>query len=228
MTGGEEDTDLPGGWEAEAAEYVLGLLSAEEKAAFETRLVRDPNLRQDVAAWSEYFVTFTDRIPEVTPPAALLARIETDAFGETAKPVWRQLVPYLMGAVAGAALAFVVFVSGVLEQERPQIVAALDPVAGDLAFDVRIDPPTHTISVEYAGGDLPEGRVLQLWLIPDGADPISLGVMSPGGDHVVVLSDQMAARVPGGTLAVSDEPEGGSPTGQPTGDVQAAGVPIPL
>ena len=130
--------------------------------------------------------------------------------------------------MAGAAMAWVVFISGVLEQGRPEILASLEPVAGDLAFDVRIDPPTHTVAIDYRAGELPDGRVLQLWLIPEGSDPISLGVMSPGGDHIVVLSDEMAARVPGATLAVSDEPEGGSPTGLPTGEVQAAGVPIPL
>lgn len=233
MSGGGHDTgdlpeELPGGWEAVAAEYVLGLLSEDERAAFEARLGRDPDLRQDVAAWSDYFATFTDTIPERAPPPGLIRRIEAAAWGESGRPVWRQLLPYLSGALAGAALAFVVFVSGVLEQERPLIFAELAPVAGDLAFAVQIDPPTHTVSVEYRAGDIPEGRVLQLWLIPEGDAPISLGVMSPGGDLVVVLSDRMAARVPGGTLAVSDEPEGGSPTGQPTGAVQAAGVPIPL
>lgn len=225
---GKDDTVLPGGWEAVAAEYVLGLLDPGEQAAFEARLARDPDLRQDVAAWSEYFASFTDAIPELTPPPAVIRRIEVEAYGDTRLPVWRQLLPYLGGAMAGAALSWAVFVSGVLETPRPEILASLEPVSGTLAFDVRIDPPTHTVAVDHRGGDLPEGRVLQLWLIPEGEQPISLGVMSPGGDHIVVLSDEMAARVPGATLAVSDEPEGGSPTGLPTGAVQAAGIPIPL
>jgi anti-sigma-K factor RskA len=181
-----------------------------------------------VVAWSEYFASFTDAIPERRPPATLWPRLEAEAFGETRLPIWRQLLPYLGGAVAGAALSWAVFLSGVLEPARPEVLAALEPVAGTLAFEVRIDPPTHTVAVAHRSGALPEGRVLQLWLIPEGAEPISLGVMSPSGDHIVVLSDAMAARVPGATLAVSDEPPGGSPTGLPTGAVQAAGVPLPL
>ncbi|EBA09326.1 anti-sigma factor [Sagittula stellata] len=228
MTGADEDTDLPGGWEAEAAEYALGVLPEAERAGFEARMAADRNLAQDVDAWTEYFATLTDPIPAATPSPAVLKRIEAAVHGDPQPPVWRQLLPYLVGAVAGATMAWVVFISGVLEQGRPEILASLEPVAGDLAFDVRIDPPTHTVAIDYRAGDLPDGRVLQLWLIPEGSDPISLGVMSPGGDHIVVLSDEMAARVPGATLAVSDEPEGGSPTGLPTGEVQAAGVPIPL
>lgn len=222
------DTALPGGWEAVAAEYVLGLLGADERAAFEARLVGDPDLRQDVAAWSEYFASFTDSIPEVTPPPGVIRRIEAEAYGDSSLPIWRQLLPYLGGALAGAALSWAVFISGVLDTQRPEILASLEPVAGDLSFGVRIDPPTHTVAIDYRAGEIPEGRALQLWLIPEGEAPISLGVMSPTGDHIVVLSDEMAARVPGSTLAVSDEPEGGSPTGQPTGEVRAAGIPIPL
>ncbi|WP_121634528.1 anti-sigma factor [Tropicibacter alexandrii] len=223
----DESTDLPGGPEAEAAEYALGLLTPEEARAFERAMAESPDLEQDVVAWSEYFATFTDPIPEQTPPPALLRRIEKAAFGEPAPSFWRQVLPYLGGAVAAVAVAWVVITTGLLEPEGDIIVAELTPAAGDMAFDVRIDPPTHRVDVTYRAGTLPADRVLELWLIPVGAAPISLGVMDAEGVISVTLSDEMAARVPGGTLAVSDEPVGGSPTGAPTGTVQAAGVPIP-
>ncbi|KUF12254.1 anti-sigma factor [Pseudoponticoccus marisrubri] len=228
----QDDTDLdeglPGGWQAAAAEYALGLLEGAERQDFEARLAQDPDLRQDVAAWTEYFTTFTDQIAEETPPPALLRRIEAEAFGPPPTPLWRQVLPYLAGAVAGAAMAWAVFVSGVLETGVAEIRAELEPAQGDLVFAVRIDPPTHTMAVDYVSGTIPEDRVLELWLIPQDANPISLGVMSEAGNLVVVLPDLLAERVPGATLAVSDEPPGGSPTGQPTGRVQAAGEPVPL
>ena len=62
---GPEDTDLPGGWEAAAAEYVLGLLPEDELRAFESQLVQDQALQQDVEAWEAYFAAFTDDIEEV-------------------------------------------------------------------------------------------------------------------------------------------------------------------
>jgi anti-sigma-K factor RskA len=63
-----------------------------------------------------------------------------------------------------------------------------------------------------------------LWLIPEGGQPLSLGVVSAEGVQRRVLEPALALRfAAGATVAVSDEPEGGSPTGQPTGDVLAAG-----
>ena len=73
---GPEDTDLPGGWEAAAAEYVLGLLPEDELRAFEAQLNQYPALQQDVEAWEAYFAAFTDDIEEVAPPPQILRRTE--------------------------------------------------------------------------------------------------------------------------------------------------------
>ncbi|WP_375259591.1 anti-sigma factor domain-containing protein [Citreimonas sp.] len=224
----DDDTDLPGGREAAAAEYALGLLSDDEARAFEARLREDPALEAEVVAWEESFAAFTDSVDPVAPPERVWRRIEAARFAPAGRRgFWRQLLPYAIGAVAGAVIAFVVSTADLLQQQSPLIFARLEPVESQLAFAVQIDPPTHTISVELDAGSVPDDGALQLWLIPEGEAPISLGVMSPGGDHVVVLSDAMALQVRGGVLAVSLEPPGGSPTGAPTGPVQAAGVPIP-
>jgi anti-sigma-K factor RskA len=46
-------------------------------------------------------------------------------------------------------------------------------------------------------------------------------VLPDAGLVTLPLSDAMGARLAGGTLAISDEPDGGSPTGAPTGAVLA-------
>ncbi|MEQ5870289.1 anti-sigma factor [Sagittula sp. NFXS13] len=223
-------TDEPGEIETQAAEYALGLLSGDERLTFEARMAQDRDLAQDVDAWTEYFVTLTDGMPSKTPPARVLKRIELAVHGAPEPPIWRSLVPYLMGAVGGALIAWAVFMSGILI-EAPgdgRIRADLAPAEGQLAFAVLIDPPSHTVSLDLTEGAVPEGRSLEVWLIPAGAEPISLGLATEDGTFATRLSDAMAARVPGATLAVTDEPVGGSPTGAPTGTIQAAGVPIPL
>jgi anti-sigma-K factor RskA len=63
-----------------------------------------------------------------------------------------------------------------------------------------------------------------LWLIAEGGAPVSLGLLEPQGPSRITVPDDLRPVLAGATLAVSDEPPGGSPTGQPTGAVLAAGV----
>ena len=63
-----------------------------------------------------------------------------------------------------------------------------------------------------------------MWMIPPGSKPISLGVIDAMRPTVVhVPPERVDALLPKVTLAVSLEPHGGSPTGQPTGSILAAG-----
>ena len=67
-------------------------------------------------------------------------------------------------------------------------------------------------------------RVLELWLIVPGDKPRSLGLIEAGRPVHINLPADLIGRVAADvTLAVSLEPPGGSPTGQPTGPVIANG-----
>jgi anti-sigma-K factor RskA len=68
------------------------------------------------------------------------------------------------------------------------------------------------------------GRDFQLWLIQGKNAPISLGVLPAQDKGIIKLSDDLKAKLSGSILAISDEPAGGSPTGQPTGAVLATGA----
>ncbi len=71
---------------------------------------------------------------------------------------------------------------------------------------------------------LPAGRAPELWLIPAGQKPIAVGMIAASGPTTIELSRALVARLgPTAALAVSVEPPGGSPTGQPTGPVIAKG-----
>jgi anti-sigma-K factor RskA len=64
------------------------------------------------------------------------------------------------------------------------------------------------------------GKSYELWMLPEGGNPVSLGVLPERGDRSLVLNDaQFAALSRASAVAVSLEPEGGSPTGLPTGPV---------
>src|SRR5262249_16799819 len=53
-----------------AAEYVLGVLSAEERRAVARRLAQEPALAAEVAFWEERLGGLADAVAPVTPPAA--------------------------------------------------------------------------------------------------------------------------------------------------------------
>lgn len=64
----------------------------------------------------------------------------------------------------------------------------------------------------------------ELWLIPPGEAPISLGVIANDEPSAMRLPANVLARFSGeAVLAVSLEPLGGSPTGAPTGAILAKG-----
>lgn len=62
-----------------------------------------------------------------------------------------------------------------------------------------------------------ENKSYELWVIPAGQKPESLGLLSEKETTQLTLSD---IRIPAGaTIAITLEPHGGSPTAQPTGPV---------
>jgi anti-sigma-K factor RskA len=68
--------------------------------------------------------------------------------------------------------------------------------------------------------DLPAGKTHELWALPEGGAPVSLGVLPHTGERRVILTAaQRAALSNSKQIAVSLEPDGGSPTGAPTGPV---------
>jgi anti-sigma-K factor RskA len=68
------------------------------------------------------------------------------------------------------------------------------------------------------------GRSLELWALPRDGKPKSLGVIGTAQRAELRLdapADKSLGSVP--ALAISLEPQGGSPTGQPTGPVLYSG-----
>lgn len=59
-----------------------------------------------------------------------------------------------------------------------------------------------------------QGRSTELWLIPPGHKPVDVGLLPAGQQAVMHLPADLVAQLgPKAVLAVSVEPQGGSPTG---------------
>jgi len=106
-----------------------------------------------------------------------------------------------------------------------QYVALLQGNAGAPAFILTVDAATRNFTVRKVGAQGEVGRSYELWIVSDKLQrPRSLGVIGRN-DFTArpVLSGYDADLVNQATYAVSIEPEGGSPTGAPTGPVVFSG-----
>ena len=211
-----------------AAEYALGLLGAEETAAFETRLSREENLRAMYVAWEEDFVALTDAIAQVAPPVGVLQNVQTQLFGapEKAPGIWARLGfgRIVLGGMLATALAlFVVLQTGVLTPSAPDLRAEIAAEDASLTVLAAWHEDAGELRLTRTTGQVAAGRAQELWLIEGDNAPVSLGVLPAAAEAVFQVDPTLAARLKGGVLAISDEPPGGSPTGAPTGAVLAVG-----
>ena len=211
-----------------AGEYALGLLSPEEARAFEARMATDPALRQAYAGWAEDLAALTDDMEEVAPPADMLDRVDAILFEPPQRRSLLQrlgLAWIIPGAVLASLLVFFVVSNDLLVPDRgaPALQAEVAAQDDSLRVLAAFDPDSGTLRVTRDAGGAAPGRSLELWLIAGQAAPVSLGVLPDTRQGVLPVASDVAAKLPGATLAISDEPPGGSPTGAPTGDVLATG-----
>ena len=199
------------GEDALAAEYVLGVLDAAERAEVAARIKRDPGFAACVAAWEERLSGLNDGY-DAAPAPNLLPAIEARLFPKAARTDRRRFgLGWLTGAGVAALLALATLAT--LAPPRAELVATLATADNRLAYRV-----THfgesLMVTRVAGVAAVPGQVHELWVIAPGASPVSLGLLA---DRPLAVDYPVPPA--GFVLAVSIEPEGGSPTGQPTGPV---------
>jgi anti-sigma-K factor RskA len=101
-----------------------------------------------------------------------------------------------------------------------RFVAVLQANAAAPGFILTVDLATRTATVRRVSAEPQAGKSYQLWLISDRfPGPRSLGLVGADEFARPTLASYDPATISGATYAVSLEPEGGSPTGAPTGPV---------
>ncbi len=214
-----------------AAEYVLGTLDGEERARFAARLTSEPALQQEVWLWERHFASLADEIAPLAPPLALQQKMETRLFGTAPKAgLWHRLEFWRGLSIATlAALVLVVAVPRFISPPpQPTSVAELAATDSPVKMAAVFDPAHNVIRYNRVSGTPAEGRDYELWAIIGTDAPVSLGVVPQSETGVIQVSAQLAARMTAATLAISDEPKGGSPTGKATGAVLAVGKLTPI
>ncbi len=212
--------------QALAAEYALGLLDRSQAREFEGRMAQDPALRAAYVIWAEDLARLTDGIAPVGAPPLVYKTLDQRLFaGETQSWLqWIGLVPALLGGLIAATLVYFVTSFGLLTTPvGPRLNAEIAATDQSLVVLAAFDPTTNSLNLQRTIGAAVPGRVLQLWLIAGDNPPVSLGVLPDAASTDLPLTDAVIAALEGGTLAISDEPPGGSTTGAPTGAVLAIG-----
>jgi anti-sigma-K factor RskA len=224
-----------------AAEYVLGVLGAEERREVERRLAQEPALASEVAFWEQRLMGLADTVAAVTPPPTTWSRIEAaiDApAADRARPpspawqpatMWQSLAFWRSFGIASATLAAASIAAlayiGLVPSARAPLMATLGGAGGQPNFVATVAATGNRLVLVPAALLTNDPRAMQLWLIPAGeARPHSLGLVLPGQPIALDIPRDLAGRLtPDATLAISLEPPGGSPTGLPTGPVIASG-----
>jgi len=214
------------------AEYVLGVLDPPERAAVERELAGSEEAQRAVAFWQQRLTPMTETLPHITPSAEVWTGIRRALGWDTqaalqARRFWSNARPWQWISLAASivAIAFAVLLLRGPVRESGHLMVSTIRQNGVTDWTATVDlDRRQVILVPAATTAIPSGRSTQLWLIPAGQSPISVGVFAPGATNVLPLNATLLARIAAtAILAVSVEPPGGSPTGQPTGPVIATG-----
>jgi anti-sigma-K factor RskA len=225
-----------------AGELVLGVLDAQQRSAAQARALSDQAFARRVSDWERRLAPWLGDTAPVAAPAHVWLQIRSRLGWQSAdaRPgLWQSLAFWRGAAVlAGLAAVVAIWIGRPPVQQPPvavvpqaaesaaKLVTTLTHDDGTTAWLASVDPAHGTVlmvPVPHAADS--QGRVPELWLIPPGKSPRSLGLVSIEKSHTVkVPQDVLAALGSGSVLAITLEPPGGAPAGAPTGPIIAKGA----
>ncbi|RWN23970.1 MAG: anti-sigma factor [Mesorhizobium sp.] len=237
MTLAEDTGPERGGDDLLAAEYVLGVLDADERQIVARRIDADTVFARLVEGWEVSLSPLAAAYPEIEPPVSVKTAVDRRLFANAAAVttpaesrggLWSSLAFWRgLAAAAVAALAIYILVPTLnppVEQPQARLVASLAAEGSDVRYLAVYDAAHHEVGLSHVSGERASGKDFELWMIEGKNPPVSMGVIPAGATaHIVVSPAAQQKLAQGAVLAVSLEPSGGSPTGQPTGPVVAAG-----
>ena len=213
-----------------ASEYVLGTLHGPARVRYQRLLMQYPSMRQSLWYWERYLNAMGGALPSVAPRPQVWENIQARlGFDETSQAPVNNVVrlpiqrtphrwQWLAGLSTAAAILFAVMLMWPQPASVPPAPAQVAIVQGDKAQALwLIELGADTLEVQATDKlQAQTDKDYELWLVAaDGRAPISLGVL-PKQDKLVLPRIALMDQVEIAALAVSLEPLGGSPTGQPT------------
>jgi anti-sigma-K factor RskA len=222
-----------------AAELALGLLEGDERAAALRLRLSDGAFAADVAAWEARLAPLHGQWADVAPRDSVWAAVAARIGAEGAPPgdvamLRARVSRWRMGTIVSGALAAGLAALLLVRPAGPMPetgVAGATPVAfvqiagaaGGPQLSMRHDSGSAQLTLRVSGMKV-DGLSPELWVIPAGGTPVSLGGIPASGTAALRLSDaQRRLLVEGATLAVTMEPQAGMPHAAPSSAPVAAG-----
>lgn len=221
-----------------AAEYALGVLDAGPRLAAQARIVSDRTFADRVSAWQRRFAPLALEVRPVDVPHRVWTRIQErlgwrPAVADAA--IGRSVYFWRLTAGVAATVALVLLAvdfvphrtaTQVSEAQLAKAVTTLSRDDGTPGWLATVDAPHGTLlMVPAPSAPDAQGRTAELWLIPPGLAPRSLGAVPIDRAHLVAIPAALRADLTSQTvLAVSLEPAAGIPHAAPTGPIIAKGI----
>lgn len=214
-----------------AVEYVLGTLKTSTRNRYEQLLQQRPDWLQAQNWWQAHIHLLADTIPAKKPPKKVWQNIEQRLFNKPSpnnnwwRNAWLRNTAFLSTALAASFATFLVL-------QSPKEAVTYEPSAVAMLANEKAQSGWHLSLTKNTAGEVSiradslasleskPNNSFELWILPsDKGKPISLGLLPQQGKKLVKVPTQLVALLNTSGLAVSLEPVGGSPTGQPTGAV---------
>jgi len=219
-----------------AAEYTLGTLRGRARRRFERLCVDSAAARSAVYRWEDRWSTVSRRLPPIEPSPRVWTAVSRRLFGADvaagAGPRVGRRRAWQLAAAAGL-VAVALIVGLIVRQTAPPPLQTLAVLGTDTAHPVwRLERrlPLTALTIEVVGA-VPQaaGKSYELWALPRGGAPVSLGLLPARGSAERTLTErQRTALLAADKVAVSVEPAGGSPTSSPTGPIViVTNLPVP-
>jgi anti-sigma-K factor RskA len=205
-----------------AAEYVLGTLRGRARRRFERWRASTPLVEQRCRYWEEQLVHIARGLKPIQPPARVWSAIRKrlNLSPDVSARRWVRNLSLAASVLLVVGLAGLLYWRS-LPAVRATAVATISAPSGEALWQVEVFGATNRLTLHAAKLPArPPGHDYELWALPKGGNPVSLGLLPAEGTSKRALTAiQMAALASSSQVAVSIEPMGGSPTGQPTGAV---------
>ncbi len=210
-----------------SVDYILGTLKGTARNRFEQLLKQRADWSQAFNWWESHIHLLADTVPAVKPPKKVWENIEARLFTKNAAQsnAWWKSFAFLSTTLAASLATILVLQSPKPADEiTPAAIALLSSEKSEAGWLISgSQNSANEMEMKAISLDSLEAKpnnAFELWLLPaDKSKPISLALLPQKGLIKFKVPADIAPLMLSGTLAVTLEPVGGAPYGDPTGAV---------